>query len=77
MGRRFYFDLTNGEDLIRDDDGVDASGLDEAIKEAQAALDEMRGSHSADMPGAGWKLIIRDEDGAIQKTLPLDADGFH
>jgi hypothetical protein len=35
---RFYFDLSNGDDIIRDDEGVDASSPDEAIDEARAAL---------------------------------------
>ena len=77
MGRRFYFDLTNGQDLIRDDEGVVATNLGEAVKEAQAALDDMRGRHPGDFPGTGWELIIRDEDGATLKTLPLDDSGFH
>lgn len=71
MNQKFYFDLTNGEDLIRDDEGVDASGPDEAIEEARAVLSEMRKGDGATMPGDGWQLIIRDEDGATVKTLPL------
>ena len=77
MVQRFYFDLTNGEDLIRDDEGVDASGLVEAVKEAQSALDELRGGYQPDMPGAGWHLIIRDEAGATLKTLPFNDDTPH
>ena len=77
MGQRFYFDLTNGQQLIRDDEGVDASGPDEAKNEAQAALDELRGGQQADMPGAGWQLIIRDEDGVTLETLPLDDGVVH
>ena len=70
MSKRLYFDLTNGQDIIRDPEGVDASGLDEAIGEAQAVLDEMSGN-AAFTPEDSWQLMIRDEDGAILKTLPL------
>lgn len=71
MSRRFHFDLTNGEETIRDAEGVDASGPDEAIEEAQAVLDEMCSGEGTAMRGGGWQLIIRDEDGATLKTLPL------
>ena len=71
MNQKFYFDLTNGDDLIRDDEGVDASGPEEAIEEARAVLGEMHRGDGAKMPGDGWQLIIRDEDGAIVETLPL------
>ena len=77
MGPRFYFDLTNGQELIRDAEGIDASGPDEAKKEAKAALDELRGSHEADMPDVGWQLIIRDENGVTLETLALDDSVFH
>lgn len=72
MTQRFYFDLRNGQELIRDAKGVDASGPDEAKKEARAALNELRGGHHADMPGVGWQLVIRGEDGATLETLALD-----
>ena len=77
MSPWFHFDLTNGEETIRDTDGVDAIGPDQAIKEARAALDDMRGNAEALGSGDGWQLIIRDEDGATLKTLPLDDGGFH
>lgn len=54
MGQRFYFDLTNGQDFVRDDEVVEASSPDEAIKEARAALKEMRGGDGTKMPGNSW-----------------------
>ena len=71
MSQRFHFDLTNGEETIRDAEGVESSGPDEAIEEAQAVLDEMCSGEGAEMRGAGWQLVIRDKDGATLKTLPL------
>lgn len=76
LAQRFYFDLRNDHDLIKDDEGVEAIDLDQATTEAQAALDEMRGASPADMSEARWQLDIRDEEGAILKTLPLNDDGF-
>ena len=77
MGQRFYFDLANGQELIRDAEGVDASGPDEAKREAQAALDELRDGHEADMPGGGWQLIIRDQSGMTLKAIALAVGAFH
>lgn len=77
MSQRFHFDLTNGEKLIRDDEGVDASGPDEAIEEAQAALEYMRGNEEVLAPGDGWQLIIRDESGLTLKAIALDDGASH
>ena len=77
MGQRFYFDLKNEEVLIRDDEGVDASSLDEAIEEAHAGFRDIRGSEDALTPGDGWQLIIRDESGMTLSTISLDEVAFH
>lgn len=72
MIQRFHFDLTNGEDLIRDDEGVDASSPNEAIEEARSALDDMRRNEEAPREGDGWQLIVRDESGETVKAISLD-----
>ena len=77
MSQRFHFDLTNGQELLRDDEGVDASGPKEAIEEAQALLDEMRGGVETEMPESGWQLIVRDESGMTLKAISLDKSAFH
>ena len=74
---RYYFDLANGDDLIRDDEGVDASSPAEAFEEAQAALIDMRSNGKAPEPGSGWQLIIRDERGETLSTISLDDVAFH
>ena len=77
MTRRFYFDLASGQDFIRDDDGVEASGLEEVIVEAHAALSEIRGGEEDIAPDENWQLIIRDESGMALETLPLSNGGSH
>lgn len=72
MQKRFYFDLTNGQKFIRDDEGVEADDIDQATKEAQVVLNEMRGSQELSSIGDGWRLIIRDENGRALRTMPLD-----
>lgn len=77
MGQRLYFDLTNGQDLIRDTEGVEAELLGEALEDAHSALTEMRRSGEADTPSDGWQLIVRDESGMTLGSMPLDAGSFH
>ncbi|WP_375408133.1 DUF6894 family protein [uncultured Methylobacterium sp.] len=72
MVQRFHFDLTNGEELIRDTEGIEASGPDEAIEEARAALADVRGNEDAAVPTEGWQLIIRDASGVTLKAISLD-----
>ena len=72
MTSRYYFDLTNGLDTLRDDDGVEAGSLDEAIRHTQSVLDEIRDDGNASAFEDGWHLVIRDESGATLKTLPVN-----
>lgn len=71
MAQRFYFDLTNGPATIRDDEGVEARSLDEAMREAAAVLEEMRGIADPSARHESWKLVIRAEGGGALGTLPL------
>lgn len=71
MTSRFYFDLTNGLDTFRDDDGVEANDLDDATRQTQTVLDEIRDDGNASAFEEGWHLIIRDESGATLKALPV------
>ena len=77
MPSRFYFDLTNGSDTLRDDEGVKASGLHEAAEHAQAAVEDMRGNGKGPAPGDGWWLIIRDESEMTPRSIPLDDSALH
>ena len=74
---RYYFDLANGRDLVRDDVGVTASGPAEAIKEARAALVEMYRNEEAPEPGDIWRLLIRDEAGTSLGAISFDTGTFH
>lgn len=77
MSQRLYFDLTNGQDLIQDTEGVEAEVLGEAFEDAQSALTEMRRSGDANTPADGWQMIIRDESGMTLRSMLLDDGGFH
>ncbi|MDR7040170.1 MULTISPECIES: DUF6894 family protein [Methylobacterium] len=71
MLKRFYFDLVCRERVIPDDTGIEAADLDEALEEAEAALQEMRRSGEASEFDEGWSLLIRDEGGAALRKLPI------
>jgi hypothetical protein len=71
LTQRFYFDLTNGPATIRDDEGVEASDLHEAMEEAKAVLNEMRDSADQSRRHESWTLVIRAEGGIPLTTLPL------
>ena len=71
VAKRFYFDLTNGQTTLRDETGVEATSLNEALEQARAAIDEMRDNGELDGLGRGWQLIIRDERGAVVQREPI------
>ncbi|HEX8416799.1 MAG TPA: hypothetical protein VF641_04265 [Methylobacterium sp.] len=71
MTQRFYFDLTDGESTLRDDEGVLAPDLDEAIAAARAVLAEMRDSGDLADGEDDWLLVIRDEGCRTLTQLPV------
>lgn len=41
MFRRFYFDVDNGRETVRDDEGVEAEDLEQALSDARAVIGEI------------------------------------
>lgn len=71
MAQRFHFDLLNGSSSVRDHEGIEARDLDQAVEEARAVLEEIRGSDEPSDDEEGWVLIIRDAAGEALMTMPL------
>ena len=71
MPSRFYFDIENGEETIRDAQGVEAEDLSEALAEARSVIDEMAGELEAAGPDGAWTLVVRDATGAVVGRLPI------
>lgn len=65
---RFYFDVEDGHDRIRDDVGVEAASLEEALAEARSVIEEMAASVNT---GTSWTLVVRDEAGSVVGRLPI------
>ena len=69
MGARYYFDLVSGADEIRDDIGVEAHSLKQAIEEAKAGIAEL--SESGELPDGEWELVVRDATGTLVSRLTV------
>jgi len=73
MPSRYYFNLTNGDEVILDEDGIEAPDVRTAIIHAFEAIAELR---QEDVPILsalqGWMLDIMDGSGNLIQSLPLD-----
>jgi hypothetical protein len=73
MPSRFYFHLNNGEDVIRDEEGILVSDADAALIAAMEVIQELRAQDAAlATEWQGWRLEITDEAGRIIESLSLD-----
>ena len=70
MSSRFFFDVTNGEETIPDEVGVEAASLDEALAEARSVIAEMTDVAAGADPDPQWSMIVRDEAGSAVGRLP-------
>ncbi len=75
---RYYFNLTDGESVIRDEDGVKASSLQAAVISAMEAVEELRAQDASNSDEwQGWKLEIVDAAGRAVQSIPLDSSASH
>src|ERR1700712_1424554 len=68
---RFHFDIENGKETIRDEQGVEAETLAEALDEARSVIDEMAEELGMTDLGSPWTLIVRDATGTLVGRLPI------
>jgi hypothetical protein len=67
---RYYFNLTDGEIMIRDEEGIETA----SIQAAMEAVEELRAQdpfHSDEWQG--WRLEIVDTSSRAVQMIPLDA----
>jgi hypothetical protein len=75
---RYYFNLTNGDSMIPDEEGITASSLQAAVVSAMEAVEELRGQDPSNSDEwQGWQLEIVDAAGHAVQTIPLDALSAH
>jgi hypothetical protein len=73
MHSRFYFHLNNGDDVIRDEDGILVSDVDAALITAMEVIQELRAEDEVSAAEwQGWRLEITDEAGQVIESLSLD-----
>ena len=78
MLMRCYFNLTNGTETIRDDEGVEVLCLNEALTHAHKAIKELRGEDPMSACGwQGWQLNMVDSYGLTLASLRLDEPSHH
>lgn len=75
---RYYFNLTDGDDMIRDEEGIEASGIQAAVVSAMEAVEELRAQAPANSDEWwGWRLEIVDASRRAVQVIPLDALSAH
>ena len=70
MPVRFFFDLTDDQNLLRDEEGVEADSLADATAQAKFVIAEMSRSGELEPGVRHWKMFIRSTDGA--ELLSID-----
>jgi hypothetical protein len=75
---RYYFNLINGETMIRDEEGIEASSIQAAVISAMEAVEELRAQDPSNSEEwQGWWLEIVDGSGQAVQTIPLDVLSAH
>ncbi len=75
---RYYFNLTDGDETIRDEDGIEVSSIQAAVIYALEAVEELRAQAPASsVEWQGWRLEIVDVSGRAVQVIPLDALSAH
>jgi len=73
MPAHYYFNLTNGDEVIQDEDGIEVADVRTALIHAFEAIAELRNEDaSASSEWQGWRLDIIDDGGNLIHSLPLD-----
>jgi len=73
MPSRYYFNLTNGDEVIRDEDGIEVPDVRTALVYAFEAIEELKALDlSSSEEWHGWRLDIIDGSGNLIHSLPLD-----
>ena len=74
MPSRYYFNLTNGDEVIRDEDGIEAPDVRMALIHAFEAIAELRQEDASILSDLqGWRLDIIDGSGHLIHSLALDS----
>ncbi|MBL0403755.1 hypothetical protein JKG68_07255 [Microvirga aerilata] len=74
MASRYYFNLTDGDEVIRDDDGIEVPDMRMALVHALEVIEELRREDILFLGDClGWRLDIVDGSCNLIQSLPLDS----
>ena len=77
MSSRYYFNLTDGDQIIRDQDGLTLADIDAAITYAITAIEELRAEASVcSDEWQGWRMEILNWSGEVDEDGRI-LDGHH
>lgn len=75
---RYYFNLTDGEEVIRDEEGIELSDIQAAVGYALEVVEELRTEDPFNSAHwRGWRLEIVDASGRTVQRIPLDPPLIH
>jgi hypothetical protein len=78
VSARYFFNLTNGDAMIRDEEGIEASSIQSAVVSGMEAVEELRAQDPLNSDEwQGWRLEIVDAEGRAVHAIPLDALSHH
>jgi hypothetical protein len=69
----YYFNLTDGDEVIRDEVGIRVPGVHVAVMSAMKVISELEQEDPSNSDEwQDWRLEIADPSGLIVKTIPLE-----
>ncbi|MCJ2096524.1 hypothetical protein MKK67_29050 [Methylobacterium sp. J-072] len=71
MSQRFFFDVSNGDETIPDEAGIEAATVDEVLAEARDVIIEMADEAIGIDLDQRWTMVVRDAAGSIVGRLPI------
>jgi hypothetical protein len=74
MSSRYYFNLTDGDQFIWDEAGLELADINIAVLYAVTAIKELRAESSAPLDEwLGWRMEIISGTGEVVSVIPLNA----
>jgi hypothetical protein len=74
MSSRSYFNLTDGDQFIWDEAGLELADINIAVLYAVTAIKELRAESSAPLDEwLGWRMEIISGTGEVVSVIPLNA----
>jgi hypothetical protein len=69
--KRLYFDIEHGQEIIKDEVGIEAASLETALDDARSVIREMIDDLADEGYAEDWVLVVRDAKGASVARLPI------